>query len=730
MTWAPAMGFRRPLRGPVASLRIGLGRATREGVALDFISLVGRHGPAARSLVENLRAIDPLATIHLRTMHEPHQDGEPDGYERVAARRFNERSATDADRVVEELVSRLGAEPARVQVALQLVDRALVDGAALAVFVESFVSDRGSIARAIDHAREHGWCVVHAAGSAGHPDPTLAIAAFSSQAHAQAHLGQMIRQAADGATPAAGASFSIESPTDESRVPLTLELTPGVTYDDVMAALYRSSDGVPSPVNHPADFVRWVTEPEFEGYAPVSRYFSELRRRRHDLLVAYPEVPGRDAGRYLEWVNVYGCEERHVPRNLFASEAPPEAATRSAYTQAGVNLVGLLNAELGVGEVARRLEQAMRFGTIPHSTTAFERTRSRLRSTYRSDPPRFDTNLLCLNADSLPGFTQDVGLGFFEGRYTIGVWFWETSTFPTMFHSAFSTVDELWAASDYIAEILRAAAPADTPIVRMPLPIVRPATNDAFDLTTVGIPADRFTFLCSFDYLSVPGRKNPLGTIEAFTAAFTPDEGPVLVVKSINAREHPRMARDIADAAGSRRDIVLFDGYLDSRDNASLTANSDCYVSLHRSEGFGLNLADAIALGVPLIATGATGNMEFCRAEDCHLVGAEAVPVGPGHFPYAADAIWMEPSIEEAARLMRSIASAPQQAKERARRARERVLADHTMQRTALFIRDRIATVRADNECDAMRRNAASEAVAPVSRRTALLRSLGLVRSW
>ena len=94
-----------------------------------------------------------------------------------------------------------------------------------------------------------------------------------------------------------------------------------------------------------------------------------------------------------------------------------------------------------------------------------------------------------------------------------------------------------------------------------------------------------------------------------------------------------------------------------------------------------------------------------------------------------ADAVWMEPSIEEAARLMRSIATAPQQALERARLARERVLADHTMQRTALFIRDRIATVRADNECDAMRRNAASEAEAPVSRTTALLRSLGLVRS-
>jgi glycosyltransferase involved in cell wall biosynthesis len=500
------------------------------------------------------------------------------------------------------------------------------------------------------------------------------------------------------------------------------ELTAGVVYDDVMDALARSSEDVPSPVGDPAAFVRWATEPEFAGYAPISRYFAELRRRRHDLLVAYPEVPGRDAGRYLEWINLYGCEERHVTREMFASASPSGATTHAAYTQAGVNLVGLLNAELGVGEVARRLEQAMRLGAIPHSTTAFERTRSQLRSTYRSDRARFDTNLLCLNADSLPGFTQDVGLDFFQDRYTIGVWFWETSTFPSMFHTAFSTVDELWAASEYIAEILRAAAPADTPVVRMPLPIVRPPT-------TLGIPAERFTFLCSFDYLSVPGRKNPLGTIEAFIAAFAPDEGPVLVVKSINAREHPDMAREVAEATCSRRDIVLWDGYLDSGDNAALTASCGCYVSLHRSEGFGLNLADAIALGVPLLATGATGNMEFCRPEDCYLVTAEAVPVGPGHFPYAEDAVWMEPSIAEAARLMRSIAGAPQEARERANCARERVLAQHSMQRTALFIRDRVATVRADNEWAAQRADTSLPAAAPVSRMTALRRSLGLART-
>jgi glycosyltransferase involved in cell wall biosynthesis len=507
------------------------------------------------------------------------------------------------------------------------------------------------------------------------------------------------------------------------------ELAPGVILDDVMAALADASHDAPSPVDQGPEFLRWIAEPEFAGYAPIARYFAELRRRRHDLLVAYPEVPGRDAGRYSEWVEVYGCAERHLPAGLFAP-APPRATAHEPYTQAGVNLVGLLNAELGVGEVARRLEQALRVGDIPHVTTPFERTRSRLRSTYRSEPPRFDTNLLCLNADSLPGFTQDVGLEFFEDRYTIGVWFWETSTFPSMFHTAFATVDELWAASDYIADILRAAAPPELPVVRMPLPIVTPAIDEAFDPTSLGVPADRFTFLCSFDYLSVPGRKNPLGTIDAFIAAFAPDEGPVLVVKSINAAEDQAAAHALREATQGRRDIVLFDGYLDSRANASLTAGCGCYVSLHRSEGFGLNLADALALGVPLIATGATGNMEFCRAEDCFLVAAEPTRVGPGHFPYDADATWMEPSVEDAARLMRLVFAAPHEARERARRARDRVLAENSMQRTATFMRDRIAIARADKEVARQRAELDAEAAvpAPVSRRTALLRSLGLAR--
>jgi hypothetical protein len=109
-------------------------------------------------------------------------------------------------------------------------------------------------------------------------------------------------------------------------------------------------------------------------------------------------------------------------------------------------------------------------------------------------------------------------------------------------------------------------------------------------------------FLFGFDFLSVLERKNPLGLIKAFATAFSKEEGPALVIKTINGDRRTLEMEKLKYASRGRSDIILMDGYLSQIENSTVTAFSDCYVSLHRSEGFGLTIAEAMALGKPTMS--------------------------------------------------------------------------------------------------------------------------------
>jgi glycosyltransferase involved in cell wall biosynthesis len=483
----------------------------------------------------------------------------------------------------------------------------------------------------------------------------------------------------------------------------TVEVVPGVAYDATMRRRYARAlrdwmadgdDRPPCPTRDGAAFLAWIAAPEHDGPVPVSRYLAELRHLRPDLQDAFPAVPGRSARGLVDWAIDDGAAEVPIPAPLVPPRPAPVAAP--AYMQPGVNLAGFLTAELGVGEVARRLAGSMDAGSVPYAAYTFDRTSSRraLAAPDRGDL-RFDTNIVCVNADSSGSFHQTVGPEFSVGRHRIGVWFWETSELPPMFHSAFGDVDEVWAASDFVAEALRASAPPDVQIVRFSLPIIAPQTDDSVTRASLDLPDDRFLFLFSFDHLSVAERKNPVGLVEAFRSAFAPGEGPVLVIKSINGNQRPDAVERLARVAVGREDIILRDGYLPATANAQLLALADCVVSLHRSEGFGFNLADAMALGTPVIATGWSGNLAFMSAEDCVLVPAGLVPVGDGNFPYLATSRWADPDLDVAAAAMRDAVQHPAAGRVRAAAARERVLRDFSPEATGRFVRDRIATIRA-----------------------------------
>jgi len=219
--------------------------------------------------------------------------------------------------------------------------------------------------------------------------------------------------------------------------------------------------------------------------------------------------------------------------------------------------------------------------------------------------------------------------------------------------------------------------------------------------------------LFAFSFASSFRRKNPDGLVRAFKRAFAPGEGAVLVVKSVMGHAHPKERELLRYEAGGRPDVILLEDYLSPADKNALMASCDCYASLHRSEGFGLTMAEAMALGKPTIATGYSGNLEFMTPENSFLVGyAEGrVPAGSGQYP--SGAMWAEPDLDHAAALMRRVYEHPDEARRVGERARADMARLHGPEARARLLGDLLGQARADWA----RQKSTSGASAPVAPR-------------
>jgi glycosyltransferase involved in cell wall biosynthesis len=322
---------------------------------------------------------------------------------------------------------------------------------------------------------------------------------------------------------------------------------------------------------------------------------------------------------------------------------------------------------LGLGAAARGYAQALAAAGVPTSTVSVPLHHLELPVELESGYGRHSFEdlvhegghgfeIVAVNPDELPGLVQRLGDGYFQGP-RIGIWGWETNSIPARWGAAFELIDEIWVYSRFMAENIGAAA--TVPVTALPPPVQRPQQPPA--PIRLGVPADSFMFLFVFDYLSTVQRKNPVGLIEAFKRAFAPGEGPHLLLKTINGPLRPLAEEQVLWAADARPDIHVVDRSLSAAERDGLMAACDCYVSLHRSEGFGLTLAEAMAIGKPVIATAYSGNVDFMNAENSHLVDYELGRVGPECEIYPPEGEWAEPSAEHAAALMRRVHERPEE---------------------------------------------------------------------
>lgn len=321
----------------------------------------------------------------------------------------------------------------------------------------------------------------------------------------------------------------------------------------------------------------------------------------------------------------------------------------------GVNIVGWLCAESGIGEAVRSGVRSLRAAGLPVTGTRLDiAPAQRADDQTCADLPGGNPhaiNLLWVNADMVPTAVGLLGQSFFENRLTIGHWAWELEDFPEEWLQCFQGLDEVWVASSFCQDAVSRLSPV--PVVRMPYAVevadVAPLPKEVLD-----VPDDRFIFLYTYDYYSFAERKNPIAAVRAFQQAFTPDAPAHLVLKATDSNADPEYhARLVAEV--HRDQVTVIDGYLDRAVLNGLTQRCDCYVSLHRSEGFGLTIAEAMYLGKPVIATAYGGNADFTRPGNSYLVRCDVVPIAEDHGPYRKGWVWADPDVGHAAELMRHV---------------------------------------------------------------------------
>jgi glycosyltransferase involved in cell wall biosynthesis/SAM-dependent methyltransferase len=453
-----------------------------------------------------------------------------------------------------------------------------------------------------------------------------------------------------------------------------------------------------------ADFLGWLRGPaEVGARHGINRYLLALYGRRPDLQRTYPDLDGVDGAGFAGWARAYGAEEVPIPDLLLPPPAaqeepagPSASAARLGDPDArrwGVNVVGYLQSELGVGEAARQVISALDTTSVPVAPVGLLAPLSRQGHTFSApQEPEFpfSVNVLCVNADGLPGLVGEVGTAFRRDRYTIGMWFWEISKFPKRWEHSFHFLDELWVATDHIGGAL---APAATvPITKITVPI-EPVSGGLLTRERLGLPAGPL-FLFTFDYNSVFTRKNPLGLLDAFTTAFPEPGEATLVLKSINEANDESNHAELVAAAGERPDVLLIDRYMSLQEKNSLVAACDCYVSLHRSEGLGITMGEAMYFGKPVIATAYSGNLDFMDSENSLLVDYELVPIGPNADPYPPDGEWADPDLEQAARHMRWVVENEHEARKLGAKAKAAIRTTHSPRAAAKTMLRRLEELR------------------------------------
>lgn len=322
-----------------------------------------------------------------------------------------------------------------------------------------------------------------------------------------------------------------------------------------------------------------------------------------------------------------------------------------------VAVAGFLSAPTGFGEAARQLVLVLRAaGLEPLEIDLTAPLRQGEAPPPRPVPPGPGTLLVQVNAPMLPWALRVLGRDVIAGKRVIGVWNWELPAVPGDWDRGYRFVHAIWACSRFTAAALE--RPGGPPVWVMPnaIPAVAAAPLGRAEF---GLPSDAFVALALFDASSSLARKNPLAAIAAHRLAFGERPDRVLVIKTHATAAAGAAWREVA-AAAAAPNVRIIDALWDRPRVAALVAMADVFLSLHRSEGFGLGIAEAMRAGVPAIATGWSGNLDFFDPAGGIAVPFDLVPARDAQHTYdLPGTVWAEARVPAAADALRRLADDP-----------------------------------------------------------------------
>ncbi|TJZ60748.1 glycosyltransferase [Sphingobacterium olei] len=356
----------------------------------------------------------------------------------------------------------------------------------------------------------------------------------------------------------------------------------------------------------------------------------------------------------------------------------------------GINFYGLTGLETGLGEAARNNIEALRrsgllVNEIDISASAYNEVQT----------PEDTINIIQINPDNLDSFYERYAHNVSQGSYNIAFWAWETEEFPEEDLKYFTYFDEIWTPSGYCQNVISKKSPV--PVLNMPHAIPVEERSDGSEYLrrkVLGTRENTFIFSFFFDYKSQIIRKNVLGVIESFRKAFGSNAANVsLLLKTYPSEHHLHEKAIIEEKIGNDPSIVLFEESLERSELQDLLGITDCYVSLHRSEGFGLTMAEAMAVGKPVIATAYSGNMEYMNVNNALLVKYKMTTLTKAVGPFPIGSVWADPDLDHAAVLMRRVYAREFSEQEITTAAKAQIQGSHNLSRVGQLMSNRITLI-------------------------------------
>lgn len=326
-------------------------------------------------------------------------------------------------------------------------------------------------------------------------------------------------------------------------------------------------------------------------------------------------------------------------------------------TNFGINISGYINKAFGLGVAVRSNINAIQSADIPYCVNDFNVKISdsignlSIYNNISKENP-YNVNLIQINPDKLEEVFLNISSDYFKNKYNIAFWAWELENLPEESKQFLKFFNEVWVPSNFCAEAISKAA--SVPVIKIMHSVE--IGDTPYNRNDFNLPEDKFIFMLMFDYHSSIYRKNPIASIDAYEKAFGKNnKETIFLIKTSLSKEFKEQKDILLKRIGDNHSIIIIEEMMDQDKLYSLMNCSDCFVSLHRSEGFGLTMAEAMYLGKPVISTAYSANTEFMNINNCFPVKYNLIKTNNLYYGSSDRDVWADADVNHASEQMLTV---------------------------------------------------------------------------